>query len=187
MREGSKHEFARHLRRSLTDAERRLWYHLRDRRLVGRKFRRQVPIGPFVADFACLEAMLVVEVDGSQHADGADAARDAFLRRHGFAVLRFWNNDVLTRTQGVLERIHAALSTHPHPGPLPQAGEGEQRQRLGPHDFPYEGEGEQRQRLGPHDFPHEGEGEQRQWLGLHDFPHEGEGVPPLEPDLLPHG
>jgi very-short-patch-repair endonuclease len=132
MRDGSKQEFARRLRRTMTDAERRLWYHLRDRRLVGRKFRRQVPIGPYVADFACLEAMLVVEVDGGQHADGADAARDAFLRCHGFAVLRFWNNDVLTRTQAVLATIHAALSTHPHPGPLPQAGEGEQPQPLDP-------------------------------------------------------
>lgn len=139
MRDGCKHEFARHLRRTLTDAERRLWYHLRDRRLDGWKFRRQLPIGPFVADFACLEAGMVVEVDGGQHGDGADAARDAFLRRHGFAVLRFWNNDVLTRTQVVLATIHAALSTHPHPGPLPQAGEGEQRQRLEPDLFPHGG------------------------------------------------
>lgn len=143
MRDGSKQAFARHLRRTLTDAERRLWYHLRDRRLDGWKFRRQFPIGPFVADFACLEAGLVVEVDGGQHGEQADDARDAFLRRHGFAVLRFWNNDVLTRTQAVLAMIHAALSTRPHPGPLPQAGEGEQRKRLDPHDFPHEEPGEQ--------------------------------------------
>jgi very-short-patch-repair endonuclease len=124
MRDGCKHTFARRLRRTMTDAERRLWYHLRDRRLDGWKFRRQLPIGPFVADFVCLEARLVVEVDGGQHGGDYDLARDAFLRRHGFAVLRFWNNDVLSRTHAVLVTIHATLSTHPHPSPPPQAGEG---------------------------------------------------------------
>ena len=115
---------ARMLRRDLTDAERKLWYGLRDRRLKGRKFRRQYAIGRYVVDFVCLEEMLVVEVDGGQHADAAaeDAVRSNWLEGQSFRVLRFWNNDVLKNIDGVLTQI--AGSFGPHPDPLPQAGEG---------------------------------------------------------------
>lgn len=106
MREGQKRDGARTLRRNATDAEGKMWRLLRDRRLVGIKFRRQVPIGPFVADFAAISHRLVVELDGSQHAESArDLRRDAFLAADGWHVLRFWNNDVMHNTKGVLESI----------------------------------------------------------------------------------
>src|SRR5947209_7414051 len=76
----------------------------------GHKFKRQVPVGPYIVDFACLGRKLVIEVDGGQHADNArDVRRDAYLRREGFRVLRFWNNDILQDTRGVLEVILDAL------------------------------------------------------------------------------
>ncbi|MEG3789911.1 endonuclease domain-containing protein [Lysobacter sp. CCNWLW3] len=111
MRPGQKRNCARHLRRSMTDAELRLWFHLRNRALMGCKFRRQHPIGPYIADFACIERGLIVETDGGQHADsGADRVRTRFLAFRGYRVLRFWNNDVLARTDAVLEQIHAAVA-----------------------------------------------------------------------------
>ena len=104
------HSFARHLRQRMTDAERCLWLHLRDRRLQGFKFRRQHPLGPYVLDFVCLEARLVVEADGGQHqANQHDSQRDAWLQANGFVVLRFWNNDILSNTQGVLEVLSQTL------------------------------------------------------------------------------
>lgn len=120
---------ARALRSGPTDAESLLWFHLRDRRLGGFKFRRQRPIGPYFADFTCVEEKLVIELDGGQHVEQAerDAERTACLEREGFRVLRFWNNDVLTQTPLVLEQILCAC-THPHPDPLPPAGEGESQQ-----------------------------------------------------------
>ena len=125
MRNGQKRDFARDLRGAMTDAEHRLWYHLRGRRLLGAKFRRQFPIGPYIADFACPEARLIVEVDGGQHNDSRhDAIRDRFIHGHGFTVLRFWNNDVLADTDVVLAAICDALVARPSPGPLPQAGQG---------------------------------------------------------------
>lgn len=101
------------LRESATDAETLLWHHLRDRRLAGYKFRRQRPIGPFFADFACLEAKLVVELDGGQHAEATeyDAARTRAMESEGFRALRFWNNEVLSRTDAVREQILQALQT----------------------------------------------------------------------------
>lgn len=100
---------ARALRRSPTDAEALLWSRLRDRRLLGLKFRRQRPIAGHFADFACLEIGLVIEVDGGQHADpdatAADTRRTAALSRAGFQVLRFWNHDVVQNTEGVIQRI----------------------------------------------------------------------------------
>jgi very-short-patch-repair endonuclease len=98
---------ARELRRNSTDAEARLWFRLRDRQLHGLKFRRQHRIGPFIADFYCDESRLVVELDGGQHFDAAqaDARRTAYLESEGILVLRFWNNDVLSNTDGVLTRI----------------------------------------------------------------------------------
>jgi len=103
--------FARKLRKNLTEAERRLWSRLRRRQLDGYKFRRQHPIGIYVCDFICLEVRVIVELDGSQHLDRApeDLHRDAFLRAAGFRVLRFWNGDVLTRTENVVETIFEAL------------------------------------------------------------------------------
>jgi adenine-specific DNA-methyltransferase len=102
--------FARALRKDPTDAERHLWNHLRARRLDGFKFRRQRPFGPYVCDFICLEASVVVELDGSQHAEqiAYDLSRDAFFRSYGFRVIRFWNADVLSKTETVLETIFAA-------------------------------------------------------------------------------
>jgi very-short-patch-repair endonuclease len=101
--------FARHLRRNQTDAERRIWRHLRGRRLLGLRFRRQHPIGPYFADFACLELRLVIELDGGQHADPRgrehDLARTAALEERGYSVVRFWDNDVLRDTQAVLATI----------------------------------------------------------------------------------
>jgi len=94
----------------MTDAERKLWLALRDRRLAGFKFRRQVPVGPFIVDFLCYHARLVIEVDGGQHAESArDARRDQWLEANDFRVLRFWNNDVLTNTEGVLTVILDSL------------------------------------------------------------------------------
>ena len=125
-------DYARGLRRRQTDAERRLWFRLRDRRLLGVKFSRQVPIGPCVVDFCCRDQKLVVEVNGGQHADAAhdDAARTERLTQQGYRVLRFWNHDVLDDTDGVLETIARALGelNHgPSPRPSPQGGEGEER------------------------------------------------------------
>jgi len=99
-------ENARRLRRDATDAERRLWSALRDRRLSGYRFRRQFPIGRFIVDFACTKHRLIVEADGSQHADSeSDRERTAWLEEQGWRVLRFWNNDVLTNTNGVVETV----------------------------------------------------------------------------------
>jgi very-short-patch-repair endonuclease len=112
----------------MTDAEQRLWKHLRLKQVDGRHFRRQVPIGPYVVDFACLEAKVLIEVDGGQHAEALDydASRTSWLEAHGYQVLRFWNNDVLSNTDGVLSLIRETLLTAPgatpHPNPPPQGG-----------------------------------------------------------------
>jgi very-short-patch-repair endonuclease len=101
---------ARQLRLSSTDAERRMWSALRDRRLMRYKFRRQHPIGDYIVDFACTRHALVIELDGGQHADSAaDAHRTAWLESQGWRVIRFWNHDVLTNTDGVVEAILRAL------------------------------------------------------------------------------
>ncbi len=102
---------ARKLRVNQTGAEARLWRKLRGRQLADAKFRRQTPIGHYIVDFICLEARLIVELDGGQHAQNsaADAERTAWLEGQGFRVLRFWNNDVLSNTGGVVERIQMAL------------------------------------------------------------------------------
>lgn len=105
-----------------TDAEQKLWYHLRNRRLQGWKFRRQHGIDRYIADFACPDAALIVELDGSQHGEqlAYDEARTRRLETMGYRVLRFWDNDVLTNIEGMLEVILEALaSSAPHPDPLP--------------------------------------------------------------------
>jgi len=94
---------ARSLRAQMTDAERKLWFALRDRRFADFKFRRQVPLGRFIGDFVCFGARVVVEVHGGQHADStSDEQRDRWLAANDFLVLRFWNNDVLKNIEGVL-------------------------------------------------------------------------------------
>jgi very-short-patch-repair endonuclease len=101
---------ARTLRTRMTDSERKLWFALRDRRFSGFKFRRQVPIDRFIADFICFEARLVVEVDGGQHADSVrDQQRDRWFAANGFRVVRFWNNEVLSNLEGVLTVLLAKL------------------------------------------------------------------------------
>ncbi|HEX9490080.1 MAG TPA: endonuclease domain-containing protein [Stellaceae bacterium] len=101
---------ARNLRLNATDAERRLWTLLRHRRLQDYKFRRQHPIGGFVVDFACTKHHLVIEADGGQHDQSAtDAQRTAWLESGGWRVIRFWNNDILTNSEGVLTTILDAL------------------------------------------------------------------------------
>jgi very-short-patch-repair endonuclease len=105
---------ARKLRREATDAEQRLWLALRDRRLAGYKFRRQRPIGPYVADFVSIRYRLIVEVDGSQHVDSdADARRTAWLRRYGWRIVRVWNNDVSSRPDAAVEHILNTLQSQP--------------------------------------------------------------------------
>jgi very-short-patch-repair endonuclease len=115
---------AKALRSNQTDAEQRLWYHLRAHRFMGLKFKRQKPLGRYIVDFVCLERRLIIELDGGQHAEQAayDQHRDAWLRSQGYTVLRFWNNEVMQQLEGVLEQIRGTLSLSP--APLPQAGEG---------------------------------------------------------------
>ncbi len=96
---------ARRLRRDKTDCEQRFWLAVRDRRLGGFKFRFQHSVWPSVADFACLEAMLIVEIDGGQHGSPRDLARTAALEGRGYKVLRFWNNDVIENLPGVLQVV----------------------------------------------------------------------------------
>lgn len=102
---------ARDLRQNPTDAERKLWAHLRLRQVHGHKFRRQRPIGPYIVDFVCLEERLVIEVDGSQHLERAllDARRDDYLESLGFRVLRFWDNQVLNERDAIIEVIAQVL------------------------------------------------------------------------------
>lgn len=103
---------ARELRHTPTPAEQLLWQHLRNRRL-GVKFRRQVPIGPFIVDFFCHEASLVVELDGEAHAErdraALDADRSAWLAENGYRVLRFWNREVMDETEAVIAGIKSEM------------------------------------------------------------------------------
>ena len=113
--EGMKHmkQHARELRQKQTDAERLLWKHLRNRQVAGYKFRRQEVIKPYIVDFVCFDAKLIIEVDGGQHGDQIeyDEARTTYLETRGYRVLRFWNNEVLEHTESVLEHICAELVT----------------------------------------------------------------------------
>ena len=116
---------AKELRSGQTMIEQRLWYHLRAHRFMGLKFKRQKPIGHYIVDFVCLEHRLIIEIDGGQHAEQTDydQVRDDWLRREGYTVLRFWNNEVLQQMEGVLDQIRIAVLPSP-PTPLPPAGEG---------------------------------------------------------------
>ncbi|MHB0986429.1 MAG: endonuclease domain-containing protein [Sulfuricella sp.] len=114
---------AKVLRSKQTDAEQRLWYHLRAHRFMGLKFKRQKPLGRYIVDFVCLERRLIIEIDGGQHAEqmAYDQHRDAWLRSQGYTVLRFWNNDVMQQLENVLEQFRCSLS----PSPSPTSGRGE--------------------------------------------------------------
>ena len=109
------HDYARHLRKNATEAEKLLWSRLRRRQVRGCKFRRQRRIGPYVCDFVCLEESVIVELDGSQHVtqETYDDNRDRSLRSNGYRVLRFWNADVFARVDSVVETIFEALQ-HPN-------------------------------------------------------------------------
>ena len=113
---------AQELRANPTEAERRLWRRLSARQCAHAKFSRQMPIGPYICDFLCRELMLVIEVDGSQHAENPrDAVRTRYLEEQGYRVIRFWNNDVLSNSDGVLMTIAEAIrQSVPTPSPSRQ-------------------------------------------------------------------
>jgi very-short-patch-repair endonuclease len=101
---------SRKLRANQTDAETKLWNRIRNRQIDGRKFIRQEPIGRYICDFVCREKLIVIEVDGGQHSESVrDEIRDRYLRTHGYRVMRFWNNDVLSNIEGVLAVINDEL------------------------------------------------------------------------------
>jgi|HubBroStandDraft_4_1064222.scaffolds.fasta_scaffold94332_2 very-short-patch-repair endonuclease len=129
---------ARELRRSMTEAEKKLWWQLRQLPVETSHFRRQAAIGPYFADFACHQRRLVIEVDGGGHGEARqiafDETRTAYLRSRGYRVLRFWNNEVLKEIEGVMSVIYAAIhdkEAPPTPDPSPpraaRAGGGEPR------------------------------------------------------------
>jgi very-short-patch-repair endonuclease len=111
MRNARTQRRATELRHGATHAEKQLWHFLRKRNLCGCRFRRQVPVGPYIIDFLCTEVGLVIEIDGSQHAEAHtyDERRERFLAAQGLRVLRFWNNEVLQQTDAVLEVVIRAL------------------------------------------------------------------------------
>jgi very-short-patch-repair endonuclease len=118
-------DIARRLRKHSTDTERHLWRYLRDKQIEGFKFRRQQVVGKYVVDFVNLEKKVVVELDGGQHAlDPGDKIRDEWLRTGGYKVLRFWDNQVFSNLEGVLETIRDVLLAS-HPNPLPQGERGD--------------------------------------------------------------
>jgi very-short-patch-repair endonuclease len=124
---------ARRLRLEMTTPERKLWKHLRQIRTSGSHFRRQAPIGPYYADFACHEARIVIEIDGETHAAPPAATRDEvrsrYLESHGYQTLRFWNGDVMKNIEGVMESIQQAVAAKTEPPPLtpPHASRGRGR------------------------------------------------------------
>lgn len=132
---------AKALRSNQTDAEQRLWYHLRAHRFMDLKFKRQKPIGHYIVDFVCLEHRLIVELDGGQHAEQVtyDQKRDAWLRSQGYTVLRFWNNDVMQQLDAVLEQIRCALSPSPSDRTASHSTRRQPRQVAG---YPTSGRGE---------------------------------------------
>jgi very-short-patch-repair endonuclease len=134
---GPKRAFAKALRANATDAEKTLWRLLRSRRLAQMKFRRQVPIGPWIVDFVSFEQRLIIEADGSQHAESEDdKRRDDDLSERGFRVVRFWNNDILLQPQSVMDMIVDVVAQSPSPvcapsgaqPPSPTRGEGSEDQ-----------------------------------------------------------
>jgi len=117
-------QFAKTMPHTPTKAEAALWRRLRAGRLLGFKFKRQQPLGPYIVDFVCFEEKLVIEVDGGQHADIVDATRTQWLNDQRFRLLRFWNDEILAREDDVLDAIIRALRAHPSPQPLSRKGRG---------------------------------------------------------------
>ncbi|MGL4368645.1 MAG: endonuclease domain-containing protein [Spirochaetota bacterium] len=115
--------YARNLRRDQTEAERKLWRHLRSKQMQSVKFRRQQPIGSYIVDFVCFEKKLIIELDGSQHIDDKekDVIRDCWLTEQGFIVKRFWNNDVMNNIDRVLRTIYEMILS-PSPAPPVEGG-----------------------------------------------------------------
>jgi very-short-patch-repair endonuclease len=124
--------FAKQLRRNQTDAENLIWRELRARRLSGFKFKRQVPLAQYFADFVCFEAKLIIELDGGQDSENPrDVLRDGSLQAMGFTVLRIWNHEVLQNLEGVKLGIAETLATlAPLPNPLPQGERGQSKPHL---------------------------------------------------------
>lgn len=108
---------SRELRKNMTDAEKKLWYHLRNRQFEGLKFRRQHQIRNYIVDFICLEKKIVIEVDGSQHIENTtyDSKRTKWLERQGFKVIRVWNNNVLNQIEFVLDMLYQEIQNSPSP------------------------------------------------------------------------
>ena len=106
-------ENAKRLRSNQTEVEQRLWHQLRAHRFMGLKFKRQKPIGKYIVDFVCVEAQLIIELDGGQHAErlAYDEERDTFLGSHGYRVLRFWNHEVMQQMDAVLEKIRLVVNS----------------------------------------------------------------------------
>jgi very-short-patch-repair endonuclease len=126
----TQRELARQMRGAPTEAERKLWWPLRQRLgTAGTHFRRQVLINRYIVDFACHTKRVIIEVDGGQHATQsvADAGRTSVLEANGYRVLRYWNNDILNNIDGVLKDIHRAIDSDPHPQPLPTGRRGADR------------------------------------------------------------
>ncbi len=113
----------------MTDPEKKIWQSIRKRQIPGNKFRKQVPIGPYIAYFVCFEKKIIIEIDGGQHKTrvGYDKKQTEWFQSQGFQVIQFWNNDVLKNIGGVTERLYACLGgspDHPHPDPPPSRGRG---------------------------------------------------------------
>lgn len=122
---------AKILRANQTDAEQRIWYHLRAHRFMGLKFKRQKPLGHYIVDFVCVEQRLIIEIDGGQHAEQTeyDQRRDVWLQSQGYTILRFWNNEVMQQLESVLEQIRLTIPLSADstlsPSPSPARGRGE--------------------------------------------------------------
>lgn len=113
MKNNNLKPFSQSLRTNMTDAEQKIWSHLRQRQINNLKFRRQQIIGHYIVDFACFENKLIIEIDGGQHSEETDKNRTAFLQKEGHTILRFWNNDVLNNIEGVLETILIEINKAP--------------------------------------------------------------------------
>lgn len=105
--------FAQELRNNQTDAEKEIWSHLRQRQMFYFKFRRQQIIGNYIVDFICFEKQLIIEIDGGQHSDITDKRRTDFFEKEGYKILRFWNNEVLSNIEGVMEKVLIELNITP--------------------------------------------------------------------------
>ena len=132
MKKAVLNNFARSLRRDQTDAEKKLWRCLRSRRFQGFKFRRQQPLGSYIADFCSFERKIVIELDGGQHNQELekDELRTKYLQKAGFRVVRIWNDEFLTDAESSLEYIFQRLNVSPSPQPSPLKGEGDKPEKL---------------------------------------------------------